>query len=357
MTIRPTGGGERSLRCPSESCVALPRKDDGTSTESPPRLEESPSPPAPRSSDRMQRRSSGAIRRPLLDEPSSIGRRTYRIFLLVLWLGTAGVGLVSGLEYYVTPVPDRAYSELHDVFKPSGTVGNGFGIIGSVMMLVGVVIYSLRKRVGVLAKLGRLRYWLELHIFLCTLGPFLVLLHTSFKFGGIVSIAFWSMAVVVGSGLFGRYVYARIPKTINGQFLTLQAVEREKGRLLEAIQQRAGLSENEVAEILAGPPRREPRGFLHALVMAIQFDWAGRSQRRKMRRLFTAKHLPQAVRDPVVALARNRVQLDQQIVLLRPFQKLFGLWHMLHLPLAIVMLLIVIVHIAVAALFGYAWAY
>jgi hypothetical protein len=41
------------------------------------------------------------------------------------------------------------------------------------------------------------------------------------------------------------------------------------------------------------------------------------------------------------------------MALLLPFQRLFRYWHLLHLPLAIVMLLVVVVHLVVAALFGY----
>jgi hypothetical protein len=44
------------------------------------------------------------------------------------------------------------------------------------------------------------------------------------------------------------------------------------------------------------------------------------------------------------------------MVLLKPFQRLFHYWHVLHLPLAIVMFLILAVHVAVALVFGYGWA-
>ena len=41
--------------------------------------------------------------------------------------------------------------------------------------------------------------------------------------------------------------------------------------------------------------------------------------------------------------------------MLQPFGRLFRYWHAVHLPLAIVMALVLLVHIAVAFLFGYAW--
>ena len=103
------------------------------------------------------------------------------------------------------------------VLKPSGILGHGFGIIGTLMMIVGVAIYMFRKRSRKLFTFGYLKHWLEFHIFLCTVGPILVLYHTSFKFGGIVSVSFWSMVLVVLSGVVGRFIYIQIPRTIQGK--------------------------------------------------------------------------------------------------------------------------------------------
>ena len=120
------------------------------------------------------------------------------------------------------------------------------------MITIGVALYMARKRIRALARLGRLKHWLEFHIFLCTLGPFLVLLHTSFKFGGIVSIAFWSMVAVVASGVFGRYVYVWIPKTLGGQFLSLRELHGETGELLASLVSATGLAEADLRSALEG---------------------------------------------------------------------------------------------------------
>lgn len=52
----------------------------------------------------------------------------------------------------------------------------------------------------------------------------MVLFHTAFKFGGIVAISFWSMVAVVASGVIGRFIYNQIPRSIQGQELTLGEV-------------------------------------------------------------------------------------------------------------------------------------
>ncbi len=302
--------------------------------------------------DQLSRPSLGIER---LDTGMSSGswRRIYRGLLTATWVGIAGYALAQGLGYYLTPLAERAYSPLHDSFKPAGDVGRMLGIAGSLMMLVGVAMYGARKRLPFLHRLGKLKYWLEIHIFLCTLGPFLILLHTSLRLGGIVSIAFWSMTVIVVSGFLGRYVYARIPKTINGRFLTLKAVEKERDRLIQRLAGISGLTEADIVELTAESARPEPRNLVGAIVTAIRLDLARRREFKRLRRIFHLRRLPRANRENLEALVRARFQLEQQMALLLPFQRLFRYWHLLHLPLAIVMLLVVMAHVVVAALFGY----
>jgi hypothetical protein len=180
------------------------------------------------------------------------------LFVRILWvvgLAIACVALWTGVPYYVTPVPERPFSPLDELFSPTGLVGQGYGVIGSLLMLIGVVSYSARKRFRILARIGKLRDWLHFHIFLCLVGPFLVVLHTTFKFGGFVAISFWSMVLVVASGVFGRYVYAWIPKTISGHFLEIEEVRAQMQGLLQEVRRRTGLTSEQLDEI-ARPSRR-----------------------------------------------------------------------------------------------------
>jgi Flp pilus assembly protein TadB len=117
--------------------------------------------------------------------------------------------------------------------------------------------------------------------------------------------------------------------------------------------------------------RRKPNGFLHALALAIRYDVSKRTQRRRIGKILAAvsprsdragtrrnsDEMPLYLRDSVVDLVQSQLQVEQQIVLLEPFQRLFRYWHLLHLPLAGVMVLILLVHVAVAVLFGYTWVF
>jgi len=301
----------------------------------------------------------------------NLGQRALFATLLLTWLSVAGAALVGGLEYYTTPLQERPFSPLHELFKPSGLIGQGMGIIGTAMMFVGVSMYSLRKRARWLAGVGKLATWLQIHIFLCTLGPALVLFHTSFKFGGIISVAFWSMSIVVLSGIFGRYLYSHIPKTIHGQFRSLDWLSEQKEELIATISNDFGLKAAEVEQLFPKMTRRKPNGFLHALALAIRYDVSKRTQRRRIGKILAAvsprsdragtrrnsDEMPLYLRDSVVDLVQSQLQVEQQIVLLQPFQRLFRYWHLLHLPLAGVMVLILLVHVAVAVLFGYTWVF
>ena len=283
-------------------------------------------------------------------------KRLSRHLLVLVWIAVAAVPLVWGLPYYRLSPVQRAYSPLDPLFSSTGLVGHGLGIVGTLMLVVGVGTYSIRKRMKRFSRAGNLSGWLDFHIFLCTLGPFLVVLHTGFKVNGIVAIAFWSMVIVVASGVFGRYVYVRIPKTLNGQFLSLQALEERQRELLERIRGDVG---EEVAALVAPEPLAMPErtGFVRASIEAVRFDLQSRGQRRRIRRAMEGRGLPESVRGHALALAQERARLRQQILLLTPFQRAFRYWHAFHLPLAYVMLVVVAVHVAVAFVFGYKWIF
>lgn len=93
--------------------------------------------------------------------------------------------------------------------------GHTLGIIGFLLMLMTEILYSLRKR-SRSAAWGRMSTWLQFHIFTGLVGPFMVLLHTSWKFNGLAGAATLLTVIIVFSGFIGRYIYTRIPRTMDG---------------------------------------------------------------------------------------------------------------------------------------------
>jgi hypothetical protein len=125
-----------------------------------------------------------------------------------LWLAFLATILITGLYgvilFYTREVPPA--SELF---------GHGIGIVGFILMLMTETLYSLRKR-SRSVKWGRMSTWLQLHIFTGLVGPYMVLLHTSWKVNGIAGVTTLLTIIIVISGFIGRYIFTRIPRTMDG---------------------------------------------------------------------------------------------------------------------------------------------
>lgn len=249
--------------------------------------------------------------------------------------------IYTGYSYYNTPLEERFYHPHHTWFKPSGTYGHGLGIIGTLMILFGVSIYIARKRYNFMSKHLRLKYLLEFHIFLCALGPILILFHTAFKFGGIVSIAFWSMVAVVLSGVIGRFIYIQIPRTIEGRELTLNEVKGLKTDLNSVLDKQSRI-DNETKEFILSITNTEKPSFKDFY---------------KLKRDLKRKKIPKEDRLYIQKLVKDDISLSGKIARLNTMQRLFKYWHVAHLPFALIMLIIVIIHIAITLAFGYKWIF
>lgn len=276
--------------------------------------------------------------------------------LVALWVVLATAVLVAGLDYYRADAAARAYSEARTLYAPTGLVGHSLGYIGSLGIIIGVAMYMLRKRWRPLARAGNLSDWLQVHIFLCTMGPYLVLLHTSFKFGGVAAISFWAMVAAVLSGIVGRYIYAHIPRTMNGTFRSLAALEEEAAAVSSSIQNLDPATRRALASVRAAVPV-PPRSTVHALGYAVREDWRRRSRARAIGRSLARADLGAGERVRLAKLLQERQRLEQQIAMLAPFQRLFHYWHVLHLPVALLMFLTLALHVTLAILFGYGWPF
>ena len=265
----------------------------------------------------------------------------YITLMVVITVVVTAYCIYTGYSYYGTPLEERFYHPRHSWFKPSGAYGHGLGIIGTLMILFGVSIYIARKRYNFLAKQIRLKYLLEFHIFLCTLGPILVLFHTAFKFGGIVSIAFWSMVAVVLSGVIGRFIYNQIPRTIEGRELTLSEVKTMKTDLADAIDDQLEIDETTKQSILSIANTEKLSG----------------SNIKQIKKILDNKNFPKEDRFYILKLVKDDVKLSKKIARLQQMQKLFKYWHVAHMPFALIMLVIVIIHVAITLAFGYKWIF
>jgi len=266
---------------------------------------------------------------------------------------------VNGYDYYSTSIEERFFHQSHNSLKPSGAWGHGFGIIGSLMMFLGVSIYMIRKRSRRFFNFGYLKNWLELHIFLCTVGPILVLYHTAFKFGGIVSVSFWSMVLVVLSGVVGRFIYIQIPRTIQGQEIDISELMKMRNELSEKLSSEIIFDKSLVDDftIVTSPERYKNITFLNAAVFFVKDAIQVRKFKRKIINHLRKAGITKFRYKEIKRLIEAEIILSRRIGLLRTMQKFFHYWHIAHLPFAIIMFIIMIVHIIVTIVFGYKWIF
>lgn len=285
--------------------------------------------------------------------------KAYIGLFLIVGIGVTILLAIYGFDYYTTPMEERFFNSNHNLLKPSGALGHGFGIIGTLMMIIGVSVYMIRKRYRKFFNIGYLKHWLEFHIFLCSVGPVLVLYHTAFKFGGIVSVSFWSMVLVVLSGVVGRFIYVQIPRTIQGQELSIAELNSMKDNLAQRI--RTVLSEDSSTlsefERVSSGDRYKSFNFLTAAGFFIRDYFDIRKVLRLLQKRMVLLGLGKTERFELLKVAKSEIIVARRIALLRTFQKLFHWWHIFHLPFAIAMFVIMIIHVAVTMIFGYKWIF
>ena len=125
-----------------------------------------------------------------------------------LWLASVVMILITGI-YSLVVFLTREIPPSSELF------GHSIGIVGFVLMLMTETLYSFRKR-SRSVKWGKMSNWLQFHIFTGLVGPYMVLLHTSWKFNGIAGVTTLFTVIIVISGFIGRYIFTRIPRTLDG---------------------------------------------------------------------------------------------------------------------------------------------
>jgi len=276
-------------------------------------------------------------------------------FLGLLYALSIGVVLLlfaEGFDFYRTPLLERAHHPGYWQWKAGGSIGQKLGIVGSSMMVL-MLLYSVRKRVGALRRLGSLSRWLDVHIYLGVFGPLLVVLHSSFKVQGLVALSFWSMIVVATSGVLGRYLYLQIPRTRAGEERALVELEAEDLELSDELRTRFRLDAAQLARLdaLVAVPTRT--GLVGGFVRLVTDDLRLRSGLRE----FAAgcRSVPRPVVQEFERVVRRKAAVHRRILLWDRVHELFHYWHVLHKPFALVMYVFMIVHVAVALVTGYGW--
>lgn len=291
--------------------------------------------------------------------PSPAPRQASSRLPLVLVLSIlAGINLL-GAPYYLLPMSERVRSPLHVWFKPSGYIGQPAGILA--FTIFGFLwLYPLRKKFRWLAFTGPVGRWLDVHVLSALALPLLLAIHAGWRFDGLIGLGYAAILVVCLSGIIGRYVYVRIPRSRSGLELSLEEIAGQRRAMLQTIADAIGQDPETVERILQTDPTPcEGLGVVRTIGRMLTDDirrWRAAAElRRRWRATATGARLDRAALRQVLALAKREMKLTQQVRMLSATHRVFRYWHVAHRPVALTALVAVVVHVAVVVALGATW--
>src|SRR5439155_15840336 len=134
---------------------------------------------------------------------------------------------------------------------------------------------------------------------------------------------FGAVMVVFFSGLFGRYLYSFLPRTLGGEQMAAREVEAELSKL--------GALPKEVEPLIR--VSAPPRGSMGVLRADLQ-------TRAALKKLPTLNVAPEAR-----VLIERRLKLQRRLHALTSAERIFQRWIVLHRPLASIMYILSAVHV------------
>jgi hypothetical protein len=294
--------------------------------------------------------------------------RGHRQRLLLAWLAAVAVVLVFagyGFNYYTLSMAQRPFSPKHDLLRPSGPIGVKLGMLGVFMFFL-IYLYPLRKKWGWLGRQGNSRHWLDFHIILGTTAPIIIAFHSSFKFGNIAGMAFYSMLAVTLSGFVGRYLYSQIPRSLSATELSKREMEDREDRLEKELAEQEATFGFRVEALYVLPTADEVAkstilGTLFSMLF-LDFRRPFIASRVRLQRVGLAKWLLSffglfATGDPqterALRVAQRKTALSKRILFLGRTQQVFGLWHVIHRPFSYAFAILALIHIALVLVMGY----
>jgi hypothetical protein len=261
--------------------------------------------------------------------------------------GTTVVLLIAGFL-----LPTERY------ISPRDGLGYALGIIGGSLMLV-LLLYPARKRLPWLGFLGSIKAWFNAHMALGVVGPLFILYHSNFSLGATNSnAALIAMLLVSGSGVIGRYFYTRVYDGLSDRRHTRNELQAAANELRQKVAGTAFVP-NLLTQLDAAEERllacgRGPHGILTkpVYVSALMFTERWSLTRAAIRELRVAakgsrvlaqqhRHFSRTIRRYVA----KRLESARDVAEFESYEKLFSLWHWLHVPLFFILLVAGIVHV------------
>lgn len=285
--------------------------------------------------------------------PVERGTGLLRALIVALALTLAATAWALALRgYYGLAPAQRAASELHALLRPGGTLGLALGI-ASLAALASCLAYVARAKNWL--ERGALPAWLTFHM-LAGVGAFVfALLHSAMDLRSSTGgHALAALALLVVTGAIGRYFYAFAPRAASNHehaLLELNARLARSSAQWDSTDRAFGPRVRAEVERLTGA-----RTWRRSLLARIAALVAGQRELRRtldaLRRQGLAEGVAPGHLDELLELARGAHRTALMAAHYDDLRALMSSWRYLHRWLAVLTLLLVLLHVAVALRFG-----
>lgn len=244
----------------------------------------------------------------------------------------------------------------------SAESGAGYymGIIGGSLMLL-LLLYPMRKKSRFMRSWGHIKHWFKAHMIMGVLGPVFILFHANFSLGSAnSSMALISMSIVAASGLVGRFFYTKIHYGLYGRHANLEELKQHlnisKGKLGEKL--RLGESLGKALHRYENLCLKEQGVIISILrlpvvmlLSRITYFKVVLHTNKLIKRYARKKDIPggeyRKLKKQAKQLIKLYIQNVKQISGFSAYVKLFSIWHYLHYPLFLMLVVTGILHVIV----------
>ncbi len=243
-------------------------------------------------------------------------------------------------------------------------LGYWLGIVGTLMMLA-LLLYPVRKKARLL-RFGRVPTWFRFHMFLGIVGPLLIIFHSNFHANSLnASVALFFMLTIVASGIVGRYLFAKIHMGLYGTKAEIKGMLGDADFMKRAL----GGDYEDSGRLLSELEKFEDRvlvrhsSFISSLWAFVALGWRWQSLRARLLQEVKAAIETEGKRygwgwnkrRKQLSLVKEHLSIYfaavNKAARFGVYDRMFALWHVLHMPLFFLLVLTAILHVIAVHLY------
>jgi len=272
-------------------------------------------------------------------------------------IGRIPIGIFSTIV--ITALVFGWQANLENYIAAESGIGYFLGIIGGSMMMI-MLLYSLRKRLRFMRHWFATKYWFRMHMMFGVLGPTIILYHCAFRFGSTNSnVALVCMLTVAASGLVGRYIYRQIHFGLYGSKTTATQLKQDflsSRSEIELIYHHYPDLETKLFKFDINELEKQQNIviqffniFIFAIKGRIAYFSAIRTLSKTIKSLAKTEQWNKTTTRQFYTESKEFLAIYyatiRKVVGFQFYERMFSLWHVLHIPLFIMMILSGITHV------------